>query len=65
MEELRSTWIEAAKKLISNPDAIVKCPECQQGALKVTDVPAPDWNKIDRYLICDACGSRNVITMQA
>ena len=65
MEELISRWIEAAKKLISNPDAIVKCPECHQGTLKVIDEPIPDWNKIDKYLICDVCGKYNVITMQA
>ena len=65
MTELRTQWIEAAKKLISNPDAIVKCPECDQGTLKVIDVPIPDWNKIDRYVVCDSCGTKNVVTMHA
>ena len=55
-------WVEAAKKAIANPKAILACPECKTGKLVVKDEPFGE-NQIDRYLICDNCGVHNVITM--
>jgi hypothetical protein len=54
--------VEAAKVLGGNPEALVKCPECKIGTLKVKDEPI-GVDKLDRYLYCDTCGEYNVITM--
>ena len=56
-------WIEAAKQLTTNLNAIIRCPECNKGNMKVNDAPIEQWNKIDRYMICDNCGKYNIITM--
>ena len=63
MNGVRRLWLDAAKVLAINPEAIVSCPECRIGKLKVKDEPIEQWNKIDRYLYCDACGRWNVLTM--
>ena len=63
LTETSKLWVEAAKVLGVNPEAIVNCPECKVGTLKVKDEPIEIWNKIDRYLYCDTCGKYNVLTM--
>jgi len=55
-------WIEAAKKLVNNPNAKVSCPECNTGTLAVIDEPF-GTEKIDRYLVCGTCGKYEVLTM--
>ena len=63
MSEVSYKWLEAAKILSNDVSAKIKCPECNQGILIVKDEEMIEWNKIDRYLICDNCGKWNVITM--
>ena len=56
-------WIEAGKILVSDPSAIVRCPERDDGILLVHDVSLPN-GAMERYLTCDTCGTRNVILMR-
>jgi hypothetical protein len=56
-------WIDAAKILEANPIEKVICPECNIGCLTVIDEIIKGYNKLDRYLICDTCKKRNVLTM--
>lgn len=63
MEEKRRKWINAAKELSENGKALVLCPECEKGILRVKDEPIKEWQKVDRYLICDVCSKWNVITI--
>lgn len=57
-------WIDAAKILIENPSALVRCPERDDGVLVVHDeVVREDSSLMERYLVCAACGARNVIRM--
>jgi hypothetical protein len=63
ISERTKNWIEAARQLSINPKAVVICPECNSGYLQVKDELIEQWNKIDRYLICDTCGQYNVLTM--
>ena len=63
MNDITKSWIKAAKLLAEKPDAIVSCPSCKVGRLKVKDELIIDWNKVDRYLYCDTCGNWNVLTM--
>jgi len=59
-------WIEAGKILAADKSALVRCPECEDGVLTVHDeVSASDPIMIERYLICEKCGARNVIRMKA
>ena len=63
MTETRRLWLDAAKILAENPEAVVNCPECEKGKLKTKDEEIKEWDKIDRYLICDTCGRYEVLTM--
>ena len=63
MSEVSDKWLEAVKILSKDLTAKIKCPECNKGILIVKDEEIIEWNKIDRYLICDNCGKWNVITM--
>lgn len=63
MKEETKVWLEAGRILEVNPKAIINCPHCNTGTLKVIDEPIKAWNKIDRYLLCESCGHWNVITM--
>ena len=62
-EEAMKRWREAANILAADPTAKVKCPECNNGYLKVKDEIIKQWNKLDRYMRCDNCGKWNVMTM--
>jgi len=57
-------WIEAGKILASDPSATVRCPERDDGVLRVRDQMAPDGKMMERYLFCDTCGARNVLRMR-
>jgi len=58
-------WIEAGKLLATDKTAGVRCPERDDGTLTVHDVPFPgDPSMMERYLICDTCGARNIIRMR-
>jgi hypothetical protein len=63
MNEVSKRWLEAAKVLSKDVTAKISCPECSKGVLLVKDEEIDDWNKIDRYLICNNCGRWEVITM--
>jgi hypothetical protein len=49
--------------LAKDPSAIVRCPERGDGVLRVHDEVTQDGKKMERYLICDACGARNILLM--
>jgi len=58
-------WIEAANALAANSSAIVACPEGGDGNLTVHDeVFKDDPNMMERYLVCDTCGARNVVRVR-
>ncbi len=63
MNDKIKKWIEASKILEIDSSKKIKCPECSIGNLFVKDEFIVEWNKIDRYLICDHCGNWNGITM--
>jgi hypothetical protein len=58
-------WIDALKKLECDPAEKVSCPDCKEGTLEIRDVAIPSWKKVDRYLICNRCGSYNVATISS
>jgi uncharacterized protein YbaR (Trm112 family) len=58
-------WIEAARIMSADPTAIVACPQCHEGTLTVQDhVFRDDPTMMERYLVCNKCGARNVIRMR-
>ena len=58
-------WIEAAKILAADRSAVVVCPERGDGTLTVHDaVSDADPTTMERYLVCDKCGARNIIRMR-
>lgn len=58
-------WIEAARVLAAEKSAVVTCPERGDGRLTVHDeVSDNDPTMMERYLVCDTCGARNVIRMR-
>ncbi len=58
-------WAEAARVLAANPNAVVICPENADGNLEIRDhVFENDPSMIERWLICGACGAKNVIRMR-
>ncbi len=57
-------WAEAAKILAIEPSVVVPCPELNDGVLTVHDEVFRGYPTImERYLVCDKCGARNVIRM--
>jgi len=62
MKEKWKKWIDAFEKVHIDPDVKVICPECDMGQLILKKEPAPEYKKIDWYLICDNCGKWNVST---
>jgi ssDNA-binding Zn-finger/Zn-ribbon topoisomerase 1 len=58
----RRRWIEAAKILAVDPKAVVACPECGKGTLRVIDA-RQDAIKLDRYMQCTVCRAHNVMTL--
>jgi hypothetical protein len=66
VSDVSRRWVEAAKMLARDPTTVVTCPERNDGTLVVRDeVSVSDPTMIDRYLICDRCGARNVIRMRS
>jgi hypothetical protein len=58
-------WVEAAKVLAVDPSAVVRCPERDDGVLVVHDEVFPNNpNMMERYLVCQTCGARNIIRMR-
>jgi Zn finger protein HypA/HybF involved in hydrogenase expression len=63
MKEATKRWITAGTLLASDPDAKVRCPECEREDLVVMDVPIEGSNELDRYMSCPNCRSWNVMLM--
>jgi hypothetical protein len=62
MKATSSKWIEAAKTLGANPNAIVRCPEHDDDILLVREVDSPSEPGVfDRYLTCRGCGAHNLL----
>jgi hypothetical protein len=58
-------WLEAGKILAVDPSKVVRCPERDDGFLKVHDeVFKGDPTRLERYLVCETCGARNVLLMR-
>lgn len=58
-------WIEAGRILATDPTKIVRCPERDDGILRVHDeVYKSDPTMMERYIICETCGARNVLRMR-
>jgi hypothetical protein len=57
-------WIEAGKILAADPSAIVRCPERHDGILLVHDEMMPGGEMMERYMVCEACGARNILSMR-
>jgi predicted RNA-binding Zn-ribbon protein involved in translation (DUF1610 family) len=60
----RRRWIEAAKILAVDAKAVVACPECGKGTLRVIDA-RQDARKLDRYMQCTVCRRHEVMTLKA
>jgi hypothetical protein len=57
-------WIAAGTLLATNPSAIVRCPERDDGILIVHDKLSPDGGRVvERFIVCDRCGAYNTIRM--
>jgi hypothetical protein len=54
-------WLEAGRILAADPAAVVRCPERDDGVLQVHDEVAPGGDTIERYMVCEACGARNIL----
>ena len=64
MNDITKKWIEASKILGKDKNAIIICPECNDGNLTIKDeLIASRHDAVERYLICNACGKWNVITL--
>jgi hypothetical protein len=64
MKPATKKWLEAGKILAADPSAIVRCPERDDGILRVHDAVTPDGKKMERYMVCNKCGSRNILLMR-
>jgi len=56
-------WIEAAKKIAANSSEEITCPNCGHEFLKIEKVPWPNFEKMDIYMTCENCHTRNVLTI--
>ena len=64
-KQVASRWVEAAKLLAADPAASVRCPEKDDGNLRVHDeVFANDPTAFERHLVCESCGARNILRMR-
>lgn len=58
-------WLDAGKILAADPSKAVRCPERDDGVLLVHDeVFKADPKIMERYLICETCGARNVLRLR-
>ena len=59
-------WIAAGEVLARDPTVRVRCPEKDDGFLAVHDEALRgEARSVERYLVCEACGARNVIRKPA
>lgn len=60
---LSEQWLEAAKRLASDPTARVLCPKCRHYVLDVRD-KAVSGSHIERQLVCPECNTQEFIYMK-
>jgi hypothetical protein len=65
MKKSSREWIDAAKIMRKDINAVITCPECREGHLKVKDELITGTNQVDRYMVCDTCGKWNVMTFES
>ena len=66
ISEKAKKWVEAGNILARDATKIVRCPERDDGVLLVMDVPVAEGSKrMERYLVCETCGARNILLMRA
>jgi len=63
MKPTTRKWIEAGTILAKDASAIVRCTERDDGILRVHDEIAKDGKMMERYLLCETCGARNILRM--
>jgi len=56
----RELWIKAGSLLAVDPKASVKCPECGDADLEVSDTKARE-DHIERHMRCPKCGAYNAL----
>jgi predicted RNA-binding Zn-ribbon protein involved in translation (DUF1610 family) len=56
----KELWIEAGKILAVDPAAVVKCPDCGDANLDVTDTKTGATH-IERHMRCPKCGAYNAL----
>jgi len=62
--ETTRRWIEVGKRLATDPNAVVGCPECDDGVLLAEDVVfTSDPTRMERLITCSKCGAKNAIRM--
>lgn len=60
--DLRRRWIEAATVLATDPTAVVRCPQCEDEYLEVTDIPYENFpGMFSRHLRCPKCGAYEIL----
>jgi len=60
---MNSAWIEAAKILSVNPTSQVKCPECSNSYLEVSDQYIPGQQIFERFIKCPKCNGSSILRM--
>ena len=64
MAPVARKWLEAGRVLAADPSKVVRCPEQDDGVLRVHDeVFGANPTIMERYLICEVCGARNVLRL--
>ena len=57
-------WIEAVKRIATDPSVKVICPVCQKVYLKVRDIPNENNpSEVQRQMLCDKCGAFNALRL--
>jgi hypothetical protein len=64
MKSKSQKWIEAGKIIADNPNASIKCPECEQDDLVIQDIQNDyETFEIERIIYCKNCGARNILRL--
>jgi hypothetical protein len=59
---LQQNWIDIAKALNSEPNATVRCPQCENADLEVFDARVPGYDGVhERHVWCESCGARTAM----
>lgn len=60
----RRGWIEAAKRVVEDPEARVQCPNCGYRWLNVEFLPFSEESGGEYRLSCPACGEENFVLVR-